>query len=296
MPSPPTGPVSGPFVAPTIRPVASITSARFVGREGELRRLAGALDEASAGHATSVVVSGAPGLGASRLVDELVARLGRLAEPWTVIRAAGWAPWTGRPLGAVVGPLVRLIEDLPPDERDRVLGSTGDLDAPDPGWRSATEPERRQARRLEAIHGVLSRLAAQRPVLLVLEDLHRSDAATRALAAFLARVSRPARLCVVATYHPDDVGRDDPFKDTLAAIQDASRPPIRIDLAPLDRDELATLIAEIEGERPSASLVLLASERSRGNPLVAGELLAARRELSSAPLTGGIAELVATRL
>ncbi len=278
------------------RPVPAVKSARFVGREPELARLAAALDEASAGHATSVVISGAPGLGASRLVDELEARLGRLSEPWTIVRARGWAPWAGRPLDGLVRPLVRSIEALPIEERERVLGSVGNLGRPDPAGRAATEPERRQARRLEAIHGVLSRLAAHRPVLLVLEDLHRADAATRALAAFLVRVTRPARLCVIATYHPDDVGRDDPFRDTLTAIGDSARPPTWIELPPLDRDELATLVADVEGERASASLLLLVAERSGGNPLVATELLAARRELSSAPLTGGVSELVATRL
>src|SRR4051812_36562674 len=280
----------------TIPAMAVVNSPRFVGRGPELARLAAALDEASAGHATSVIVTGAPGLGATRLVDELQSRLGRLSEPWTTLRARGSAPWAGRPLDAVVRPLAAVIETLPANERDVVLGSVVDLTRPDPAGRAAAEPERRQARRLEAIHGVLSRLAAQRPVLLVLDDLHRADYATRALAAFLVRVTRPARLCVIVTYHPDDVPRDDPFRDTLDAIGDSARPPVRIRVPPLDRDELATLVGDVEGERPSASLLLLVAERSGGNPLIATELLAARRELSSAPLAGGMSELVATRL
>ena len=52
----------------------------------------------------------------------------------------------------------------------------------------------------------------------------------------------------------------------------------------LDRDELAALIEGIEGERTSASLLLLVAERSGGSPLVAEELLAARRELPTASL------------
>src|SRR3954471_4647028 len=159
----------------TIPAMAVVNSPRFVGREPELARLAAALDEASAGHATSVIVTGAPGLGATRLVDELQSRLGRLSEPWTTLRARGSAPWAGRPLDAVVRPLAAVIETLPANERDVVLGSVVDLTRPDPAGRAAAEPERRQARRLEAIHGVLSRLAAQRPVLLVLDDLHRAD-------------------------------------------------------------------------------------------------------------------------
>ena len=64
----------------------------------------------------------------------------------------------------------------------------------------------------------------------------------------------------------------------------------------LDRDELAALIEGIEGERASASLLLLVAERSGGSPLVAEELLAARRELPTASLTGSLDELVMRRL
>ncbi|HEY3523126.1 MAG TPA: AAA family ATPase, partial [Candidatus Limnocylindrales bacterium] len=276
--------------------MGTVTTPRFVGREPELGRIAGALDEASAGHATTVVIAGAAGAGASRLIDEVAERLGRLAEPWTVVRSRGWAPWAGRPLDGVVAPLVEAIGRLPEDDRRAVLAGVGDLRGDDPLGSAAIEPERRQARRLERIHTALVRLGASRPVLFAIEDLHRADAATCALAAFLARVSRPARLCVVLTYHPDAVARDDPFHSTLAAIGDAARSPVTIDLGPFARDELAGLVAAVEGDRPSASLVLLVSERSQGNALVATELLAARRELSSAPLTGGIAELVAARL
>ena len=72
--------------------------------------------------------------------------------------------------------------------------------------------------------------------------------------------------------------------------------PERLTLPPLDRDELAALIEGIEGERASASLLLLVAERSGGCPLVAEELLAARRELPTASLTGSFDELVIARL
>ena len=58
----------------------------------------------------------------------------------------------------------------------------------------------------------------------------------------------------------------------------------------------ATLIEGIEGERASASLLLLVAERSGGLPLVAEELLAARRELPSASLTGSFDDLIIARL
>ena len=82
----------------------------------------------------------------------------------------------------------------------------------------------------------------------------------------------------------------------LDAIVTGPRTPDLIALPALDRDELAALIEGIEGERASASLLLLVAERSGGLPLVTEELLAARRELPSASLSGSFDELIIARL
>ncbi|MFI5227231.1 MAG: hypothetical protein ACHQ3P_11215, partial [Candidatus Limnocylindrales bacterium] len=148
---------------------------------------------------------------------------------------------------------------------------------------------------LEGILGLLGRLGERHPVVFVLEDLHLADAATRALVTFLARISRDQRLAIIGTHQPDVVARDDSWTTDLEAILTGSR-PVRLALPPLDRDELAALIEGVQGERASASLLLLVAERSGGLPLVAEELLAARRELPSASLTGSFAELVIARL
>jgi ATP/maltotriose-dependent transcriptional regulator MalT len=149
---------------------------------------------------------------------------------------------------------------------------------------------------MEGLLGILGRMGEEHPVLLIVEDLHRADAATRALVTFLARVSRTQRLAIVGTSQSDVGRRDDPWRTDLASIESGPRPPDRIDLLPLDRDELATLIEGIQGERASASLLLLVAERSGGLPLVAEELLASRRELPNASLTGSFDELVVARM
>jgi tetratricopeptide (TPR) repeat protein len=79
-------------------------------------------------------------------------------------------------------------------------------------------------------------------------------------------------------------------------MSESPRPLQRVGLTPLDRDELAELIQQIEGERASASVLLLVTERSGGSPLVAEELLAARRELVSVSLAGTYEQLVVARL
>ncbi len=157
-------------------------------------------------------------------------------------------------------------------------------------------PERRQARLLEAVLGVVGRLGELRPVLFVIEDLHQADAGTRTLVGFLARIARAQRLAIIGTYQADAIRRADPWSADLETLAGAPRPPARLNLGPLGRDELAGLIESIEGQRPSASVLVVVVERSGGRPLVAEELLAARRELPTVSLTSSFEDLVLARV
>lgn len=284
-----------------------LRSERFVGRGREIARIAVALEAAADGQSRRVLLSGAGGTGVSRLVDESVRRVGRLAEPFAVLRWRAVAGRSGEPYAPAIEGLRPYLAALDDAERARVLGPGADaLSAFLPETRANERaagprplrvgPDRRAAWLAEALLGLLERAGERRPVLLVLEDLHLADAATRALAVFLARVSRPARLCVLVTYGTDRLIRGDALLADLAAIADAAEPPDRLELGPLSRDELADLVAGIEGERPTASVLLLAAERSGGNPLLVEEVLAARRELSGVSLGSSLDELVAARL
>jgi DNA-binding CsgD family transcriptional regulator/tetratricopeptide (TPR) repeat protein len=293
------GPMAGRF-----------TSARFIGRTGEFARLAGALDAAAAGRPETVLLAADIGLGATRFVDEAVGRLQRFADPVTVIRCRPADDPLGRPYGPVVTGLERVLRAAHDGHLQEVVGPNGHelsrllpsitprLAALDllPARTLVSDPERRQPRMLESVLGILSRLGDRQPVLLVIDDLHRVDPATRSLVSFLARVSRGQRVTLLATYQPDALAHEHPLRETLAAMMEAPRPPTMITLAPLGRDELADLVAGVEGERPSASVLVLVAERSSGSPLVAEELLAARRELSSASLTGSLTALVTARV
>jgi len=286
------------------------TSARFVGREAAFGRLATALDGAAAGSATTILVSGSGGVGVSRFVDEAEARLAALPEPLLVLRGRARPSRTDAPYAALARALGPRLRTLPDDELGSIVGpGAEDLVRlfPELGPRlsrigvlpprpTVVAPERRQARVLEGILGVLGRLGERQPVAIVVEDLHHADAATRALVTFLARIARGQRLCIVGTYQPDAMTREHPLHASLRGIADSLRPVGRIELEPLDRDELADLVEGIQGERPSASVLVLVAERSGGLPLLAEELVAAQRELSSASLTGGLQELVMARL
>jgi predicted ATPase len=179
------------------------TSARFVGRDDAFVRVASVLQSATAGDAGALLVEGTAGVGATRFIDETVRRVGALQEPMLVLRGEAYGPGTDRPYGPIIRALRPALGALPDDELAIVLGSAVDelvrlmpdladrLGAPAGGSvRLTTVPERRQARLLEGVLGTIGRLSERRPVLLVVEDLHRADAGTRTLVSFLARIAR----------------------------------------------------------------------------------------------------------
>ena len=288
---------------------ARFSSERFVGRERELSHLAVALEAAVDGRSPRLLVSGRGGVGASRLVSEAVRRVGRLSRPFQVIRCTavpargraafgpiveGLTPWLAsldeselqRAVGPGAEPLARLLPEIAPRLAAEIRHARRELIA----------PERRSAWIGEAVQGLLERAGERQPILLVLEDLHHADAGTRGLATFLARVARPARLCLVLTYGLDRISRGHPLLPELAAITGSADPPAQLELGPLDRFDLAQLVTEIEGERPTAAALLLVAERSGGDPLIAEEVLAARRELPGLSLGSTLEELVLARL
>ena len=191
----------------------------------------------------------------------------------TVLRGCAFGPGTDAPYGPLVRALGRPSPSSPDDELRSVMGTAtdelvrllpelgprvegeSDGDGETPRRHLTTVPERRQARLLEGVLGVLGRLGERRPLLLVIEDLHRADAATRTLVSFLSRIARSQRLAIVGTYQADAIRRDDPWSQDLTQLAGAPRPPGRLTLGPLDRDDLARLIEcdrgrAVVGQRP----------------------------------------------
>jgi len=286
------------------------TSARFVGRDDAFLRLATLIRSSSAGQAGALLVDGTAGVGVTRFIDEAVARVAGLREPMLVVRGGAFGPGTDRPYASFIRALRPVLTALDDAELAAVAGSARDELGrliPELGERLTrvsgassgalrTVPERRQARLLEGVLGVLSRLSERHPVLLVMEDLHRADAGTRTLMSFLIRIARSQRIAIVATYQGDAIRREDPWSVDLRALAAAPRPPGRMYLGPLGRDDLVRLLAAIEGERPTAGVMVIVAERSGGRPLIAEELSAARRELPDVSLTSSFEDLVLARV
>ncbi|MBI3749511.1 MAG: AAA family ATPase, partial [Chloroflexi bacterium] len=222
---------------------ARYTSARFVGREAAFARLAAVLEDVAGGRSRSLILGGTSGVGVSRFLDEATSRVGELVAPWTILRGAAWPSGAEAPYGPVIRAIGPALRGLPDPELCEVLGpATADIVRllPDLAARLAladhrgetVAPERRQARTLEGILGVLGRLGERRPVALVLEDLHRSDAASRALVTFLIRVAHDQRLAIMATDQPDVVSRDHPWTDDMASVWSVAPSLERLALSP----------------------------------------------------------------
>ena len=282
-------------------------SQRFVGREQEIGVLLEAVHGAAAGRPGTLLLAGASGLGSSRLIDEALLRLGvdgPAGTAATILRSDGLPAWRGTSYGPVRVALEGLLRTREPGEVLRLLGPGADQLLPLLPAIAARLPsaaagppsrERLAERTQEAVRAVLGRLAADGPVVMVLEDLHALDAATRALLGFLARTLGDRPILLIGSYQPDALGRGHPLRATFEAIDGGPRPARRPPVEPLDRPALRALIEAHEGEPPTAPVLLLVAERSAGSPLVAEEVLAARRELSGASLSSPLEQLVVAR-
>jgi DNA-binding CsgD family transcriptional regulator/tetratricopeptide (TPR) repeat protein len=281
----------------------------FIGRERELEELGSALQRASEGEPTRVAISGPLGIGVSRLIDELEERLQRSNSKVTVCRARCVAPTSGIPYGALRVALGEILERVQDDRLEQVLGSgTHDLVTLVPRLAERLERlgievraprldarDQRGARVRESLFGVIGRLAAQRLLVLVIEDIEHSDPGTRGFVSALLRVRRRLPLALIIGYHTDELPRGHPALSLAHEIEDSAHIE-HLPLAPLTRDETSAMVEDIQGERPTLGFVAAVVEGSRGNPLIASQLVAAEAELAGLRLSDPFDEVLLARV
>jgi DNA-binding NarL/FixJ family response regulator/tetratricopeptide (TPR) repeat protein len=253
-----------------------IASETFVGREQELLRLEEALRSSAAGAGSTVFVAGEAGIGKSRLVAEL-------AE---LARAGGARFSSGRCIDLVGAdlPYLPFVEAVRPlrgsPELDGLRADLHELPllipelvAADSARHAAVPAADTQLRLFGEMLAVLEHLSAASPLVLVLEDLHWADASTLDLFAFLAHAVRDRRILLLGTYRSDEVRSGDPLQRVLADLL-RRRAAIVLELEPLEREQLAALLADLDEALP-ADVIAAICGRSDGNPFFAEELLAA---------------------
>jgi DNA-binding CsgD family transcriptional regulator len=272
--------------------------ATLVGRDAELARLAALLDGAAAGHAVGALISGDAGVGKSRLVAE-AAKLAS-GKGFTVL--SGQCAEIGDSVPYL--PFADAFRTAPPRVEEAIKARPVlSWVLPDAGWQTAEADWSGLARQqmFGAVLGLLGELAAEAPVLLILEDLHWADHTTRHLVTFLARMLHRERVAVILTYRTDDLHRRHPLRPVLAELL---RLPsvVPVELGPLPAVALAEHLSQLPngaGRLGAADLNSIV-ERAEGNAYYAEELLAASAgsagALPSGALPSGLAALLLARV
>lgn len=269
----------------------------FVGRERELEELLAGLAEALAGHGRLFLLVGEPGIGKTRLADELLARArGQGADAlvgrcWEAGGAPAYWPWVQSLRGLLrstavealrseLGAGASVLAQLLPELEELFPG----LPEPPP-----LEAETARFRLFEAVSTFLRNAANSRPLVLVLDDLHAADEPSLLLLQFLARELGNSRLLVVGAYRDIDPGPTEALREALTEL---AREPITrtLVLKGLDEPQIAEMIVVTGGAPASEQLVGAINNETEGNPLFVGEIVRLLR--AEGGLDGDVSRLV----
>jgi ATP/maltotriose-dependent transcriptional regulator MalT len=278
----------------------TLSSPILVGRDTAMSPLIAALERSTAGEPRVVLIGGDAGLGKTRLVTEFGARA-EAAGARVIVGACLDLRGDGVPYGPFLDALRALGTSIGPEALAELLGPVGvEMATVAPGFGRyigatpealaalggpATRAGADQGRFFELALGMLERLSTERPLVLVLEDLHWSDPATRDLLDFVVRHMAGVRLMLVGTFRTFDLEPGDPL---LAYFANLERLPgvERTDLRPLTASEQTAQLRAILGRPVPAALSAQIHERAEGNPFFAEELLAAAGERNGGPASG----------
>jgi DNA-binding CsgD family transcriptional regulator/tetratricopeptide (TPR) repeat protein len=270
-----------------------VSSPVLVGRQREREQLRRTLGRAAAGETLLITVGGDPGVGKTRLVQDMAGAAAGLG--FRVLIGACLDIGDGTlPFGPVVEALRPLAAETEEEQRAGALPVDPALSAlfpglgPVPGGSGAAG----EGRVFELLREILDRLAARQPVLLVVEDAHWADTSTRRVLLYLIRNLGP-RVCLVVTYRLEELHERYPLRLLLSELHRSSRCE-RIILDPLTRAELGELIAAILGRLPAPAMVTEIMRRAEGNPFYAEELLAVPERAAGLP--GGLRSVLLARV
>ncbi len=247
----------------------------FVGRRPEIGLFSDMLSDVSEGRLGILLVSGDPGIGKTRFVEESIrsvdcsatahwgywregARRTELSV-WqqilrSVLRSAG-PDELGSGLESVLAELSVVIPELRDERPELPQPSTG---------------ETQLARLFDVIQRLLRKSAAICPRILVLDNLHLSGLGSLDLLQRIADEQRDSAVLIVATFRALPLYHREPFSSVLSELRAHSHTR-EIRLGPLAPDETSLLFEEILGLEPPARLLGEVQHRTGGNPLFVTE-------------------------
>jgi class 3 adenylate cyclase/tetratricopeptide (TPR) repeat protein len=292
-------------------PLESLAGGVFVGRERELETLREAVDNALGGRGSLQLLVGEPGIGKTRAAEELAtyARVSGARVYWGRCRedegAPAYWPW--------VQAIRSYIRDSDPVALAWQLGAGAAEVAqliPEVAEKLDIEPakgsdsEEARFRLFDSVTSLLLAAARDRPILIVLDDLHWADEPSLLLLRFAARELASSGLLILGTYRDVELGRHHPLARMLgemSGIEGSGRIPLKgLSVAAVER-----YIEMTAGAPSPPGLAGAVQEQTDGNPFFVGEvvrLLASEGKLTAGgsaaelEIPQGVREVVGRRL
>ena len=252
----------------------------FVGRETEMRELHDGLRDSLAGHGRLFLLIGEPGIGKSRLAEELVDHARTrgaqilVGRCWEAGGAPAFWPWVQalrayvhaaepEALRAQLGVGGADLAQLLPELREILPG------LPEP---PALESESARFRLFDAATAFLRNASAGCPIVLVLDDLHAADEPSLLLLRFFAREIGSTHLLLLGALRNVDPIPGGPLTALLAEVtRDAAAH--RLALAELSEQAVARYIELAASEIATPEIVRALYEETEGNPLFVSEMV-----------------------
>src|SRR5438270_4608994 len=252
----------------------------FVGRAKELRELRAGLDESLGGQGRLFLISGEPGIGKTRLAEELADEAareravrvlwGRCWEgeggpalwPWVQCLRSYIADSDPAALGAEVDPGGAILGQLVPEIRQK-LPELGAANLP-------ADADQARVLLFDATVSFLRAVAQRRPLLLILDDLHWADQTTLLLMRFLTRNLRESRILMVGAYRDAELRSATHVEEILA---DLARETRQVGLSGLTVGEVGQFIDSAGGEGAGEVLASRVHAATEGNPFFVAEVV-----------------------
>ncbi|KAA2252429.1 AAA family ATPase [Solihabitans fulvus] len=240
-----------------------VVSPVFVGRDEQLAALTAACHQSITEGATVALIAGEAGIGKSRMVEEFGRRLtdARAITGECLELGADGLPYA--PFVAIVRRLVRelgaaRVAALTPDDGQALAAWLPALGTPADGDGLAGK-----GRLFEEVLALFEGLAAEHPTVVVVEDLHWADPATRELFLFLARNLQRPGIMIVGTYRTEEAA---PLRPLLSGLGRGAR-TYRLTLERFSRSEVGRQLSAIHGREADPATVTRIHQRSDGIPL-----------------------------
>jgi tetratricopeptide (TPR) repeat protein len=254
-----------------------IVRGRFIGRDQELSEARSLWSKAEAGEGQTLLVSGEPGIGKTRLMRELSTHV-EVTGGRTLIGFCyeeGGAPYA--PFAQILRKALRVGTENGFQLPDFVLADLLELAPelkpyyPDIPPNPVLEPDAEQQRLFENVVAFCSEVSQSAPLLLVLDDVHWADSGSLSLMRHLARRIRNKPILLLATYREIELDVARPFRQVMLALN-RERLARRMKLSRLSAKHTAALLGVIFQEDISQEFLDGIYRETEGNPFFIEEV------------------------